>query len=112
MYELRKILEKYNLENKDILSKNHRKRFQSKLNRSLHKSAIIRSLAFKIAASILVLISLFFYFNTDISINNEETLTVSTNLNIISPELGKIETYYTAAINYELSNIPLESNNK
>ena len=96
------------------IPENHRNRFEDKLE-GLHKSKRKNNFFFlKIAASVVLLISLGYYVinSKDISdpINENSKLEI-TSLGSISPEMQKVENYYLTAINYELASLePSEEN--
>ena len=112
MIELRKKMQNKNFESEEMLSKNHRVKFKNKLDSQLHKRLKFNKTLFKIAASVLILLGVV-YFIKD-SLTNQNTIVNKSGLSIneLSPELGKIESYYTTAINYELANLPITEKNK
>ena len=89
-----------------------------KLNKALPEEE--QSLKFNwlnIAASVVVLLGLSFgaykYFEKPGSINNStETVAATKSLGDVSPDLKKIEDYYLANINLELSRVKLTPENK
>ena len=93
------------------MPKKHQERFLRKLDAALPVKKKTNFDWLQIAASIVVIIGLSFgafkYFNTVIPTNNEvATKTVVTKtLGDVSPGLKKVEDYYLASINLELSKI-------
>ncbi len=107
------------------MSENHEARFIEKLDAALpEKSSVKNQISiFYIAASIVVLIGLAFgayqFFNNSKSLENQLVDTDQpTNerelksLGDISPDLKKVEDYYLAHINLELSKVKLTPENK
>lgn len=96
------------------MPKNHQNRFLKKLNEELHEEPKKSTFSwFSIAASVVVLLGLSFgaynFFetdNTDLPPEVVSTNTVETkSLGDVSPGLKKVEDYYLASINLELSKI-------
>lgn len=88
---------------------NHRQRFENKLQKSVPRKR--KSYLFlKIAASILVLLSVSYFLIQ----NNIETTTIDNKIDLaeISPELKQIESNYETAINYEMLGIEATEDNK
>ncbi|GAB5564444.1 MAG: hypothetical protein Wins2KO_15070 [Winogradskyella sp.] len=103
------------------MSEGHEARFFEKLEKELPiAKKPSRFSFFYIAASVVVLLGLSFgavkYFNNpDIIEPNKEPIIVETDLKTIgdySPELKKVEDYYLASINLELSKVELTPENK
>ena len=101
------------------MSEGHETRFLQKLDKALPKSKpVIRFRVLNIAASIIVLLGLsygaFQFFQTDVDtvepviVENRELKT----LGDVSPDLKKVEDYYLASINLELSKVQLTPANK
>lgn len=111
MLELRKKMQEGNFEEKVMLSKNHRKKFESKLDKGLHKNVFYNRMYFKVAASVVILLGLGYFINGGFNNTNQVVERPSLTINELSPELGKIESYYTTAINYELANLPISEGN-
>ncbi|MCF8272545.1 MAG: hypothetical protein K9I95_01825 [Flavobacteriaceae bacterium] len=93
---------------------NHQRRFLEKLNESLPVKKKTNFSWLQIAASLIVLLGLSFgaikYFQTSTTVvptnNVAETKTVETKtLGDVSPGLKKVEDYYLASINLELSKV-------
>jgi len=112
MLKLRKKMQENSFETNQKLSQNHRNRFKSKLNKELHKKLYKNRLLFKIAASVLILLSVGYFIKGSFKNTNQVVKKPTLSINDLSPELGKIESYYITAINYELANLPLSANNK
>ena len=93
------------------MPENHQERFLEKLDEALPEAKQSKFSWMRIAASVLVLLGLslgaFKYFQSEVSGNTQEianTKTVDTkSLGDISPGLKKVEDYYLASINSELS---------
>ncbi len=93
------------------MPENHQERFIKKLDEALPESRAPKFSWLRIAASVVVLLGLSFgalkYFQPQVSGNTQEianTKTVDTKtLGDISPGLKKVEDYYLASINLELS---------
>ena len=109
------------------LSHGHEKRFEAKLDEEFSVQSGSRFFMLKIAAAVVVgglITFLFFQFNevgqsgatpeiVDESSNVEaKPNTTLVSLGDISPELKKVEQYYTASINYELSELSVSEENK
>ncbi len=92
------------------LPNNHRLKFENRLQKELHSKKRNKFLLIKIAASFLILISLgvFTYSN----LNKEEVIQQNYTLGSLSPELEKIESYYTNAITYELTQLEINDQNQ
>ena len=119
--DIKKTLKNYTDENIN-LSENHTKKFEAKLMQNLHQSKPKNQIFawLSIAASLVLLVSLAIQFYPTKNIedikypieNNESNQPEKVSLGSISPELNTIETYYTNSINYELSQLDLNENNK
>ena len=91
------------------LPKGHRNRFEARLT-ELHSSKKTRSFFFlKIAASIVLMISLGYFVVSTTTADAPGTETLPemkiTSLGSVSPEMEKVENYYLTAINYELASL-------
>ncbi|NNE32909.1 MAG: hypothetical protein HKN40_11125 [Winogradskyella sp.] len=102
------------------MSKGHEVRFLQKLEENLPKEKTSKGFNFlNIAASIVVLLGLTFgaihmyttSANTDLKSANFADTTNKT-LGDVSPDLKKVEDYYLASINLELSKVQLTAENK
>jgi len=112
MLELRKKMQKDNFEEQVLLSKDHRNQFKAKLDKRLHMRLFYNRIYFKVAASVIILLGLTYFFNDGFKNTNQVVENTTQSIEDLSPELGKIESYYTTAINYELANLPLTEKNK
>ncbi len=126
--DLREIFEKEREEKKYRMKDGHADRFLSKLDKELPNDPPKRkviSLWMQIAASVVVAVGLSFYYfnsNSDV-IDTDHKVTVvdrdkpasdvqTISLGDLSPDLRKIETYYTTNINLQLSDLAADPENK
>ena len=110
--DIREILKDREVNEKE-LPKNHRERFEDRLNQ-LHKPKK-NYFFFKMAAAIAMLLSVGYFTLKNDSINTqiEEIPELKiTSLSSISPEMQKVESYYLAAINYEIAGLEETPENK
>ncbi|MDF0706396.1 MAG: hypothetical protein VX772_05045 [Bacteroidota bacterium] len=126
--DLRKLFEKEREEKRFEMKKGHEDRFFAKLEEELPKDPPKRkviSLWMQIAASVIVAVGLsFYYFNSNGgTVDPDEKVTVvdrdhtdngvqGISLGDLSPDLKKIETYYTTNINLQLSELADDPGNK
>lgn len=114
--DIRKILEENKTTEQVELSTNHRARFQQKMMKELHEETSSKKNYSKwlVAASIIVLVGLgiTFYPKNSTITEDEQPITKELSLGSISPELKTIESYYVNSINYEISNLDINDNNK
>ena len=111
--DLREMLRNEQIGTSD-LSKNHRKNFESRLQKEMHPSKRKRYQFLRIAASFLIVVGLgssIFFFSTNSVEDSVETAKIE-SLGSISPELQKIENYYLASIQVEISNLEETPENK
>ena len=101
------------------MSEGHEKRFLDKLDEALPVESVKRSSFgfIRIAASVVILIGLSFgaykYFETpQVEPQQQEVAIKMKSLGDISPDLKKVEDYYLANINLELSKVKLTPENK
>jgi len=99
------------------MPKNHETRFLEKLDDALPQRAIRKFNWLSIAASVVVLIGLSFgafkYFERPlVPIESADTIVATKSLGDVSPDLKKVEDYYLANINLELSKVKLTPENK
>ncbi|ARV08972.1 hypothetical protein BTO05_04735 [Winogradskyella sp. PC-19] len=103
------------------MSQGHEARFLDKLDDALPQKKKSSHFGFlNIAASVIVLLGLsygaFQFFNTPVDPTIEPTEVVTTDkiktMGDISPDLKKVEDYYLASINLELSKVNLTPDNK
>ena len=123
--DIRKLFENENKLNKHHMPKGHERRFLKKLDEALPADSVQRSsFSFiRIAASVVILIGLSFgaykFFEKPpvesqqvVSTEESEKDTKMKSLGDISPDLKKVEDYYLANINLELSKVKLTPENK
>ena len=117
--DLRNLFEDQSKQQTAQMSEGHEARFLQKLDDALPKQKKTNRFAFlNIAASVVVLLGLsygaFKYFETpDPSSDNPEELVATTkSIGDVSPELKKVEDYYLASINLELSKLQIAPENK
>ena len=109
------------------LSLDHDKRFEAKLEEEFSVQSSSRYFILKIAAAVIVgglITFLFFQFNevgqsgvNHNIVDESSNVDAQPNANLvslgdISPELKKVEQYYTTSINYELSELSVSKENK
>jgi len=120
--DLRKLFEEEQKEEQFVMSEGHEKRFMDLLKNELPQQKKSSFFILKIAASILVLASIgtiFFMNRENVGI---KTTVVDKNPGIetkpgislgdLSPDLKKVENYYVANINLELSKLNISGDNK
>ena len=117
--DIKKLFENENKLSNLKMPKGHGKRFLDKLDEALPAEPVKRSTFgfIQIAASVVILIGLSFgaykYFETPPVIEQQqEVATKMKSLGDISPDLKKVEDYYLANINLELSKVKLTPENK
>jgi len=123
--DIRKLFENENKLYTHQMPEGHKKRFLNKLDEALPADPVKRSLFsfIRIAASVVILIGLSFgaykFFETPtvepqqvVSVEESEKDTKMKSLGDISPDLKKVEDYYLANINLELSKVKLTPENK
>lgn len=126
--DLRKLFEKERKEKRFKMKEGHEDRFFAKLEDELPKDSpkkSVFSLWMQIAASVVVAVGLsFYYFSSDEgTVDPDEKITVvdrnnpgkkaqGISLGDLSPDLKKIETYYTTNINLQLSELADDPGNK
>jgi len=111
--DLRELLKNEVME-RGKLSKNHRKKFEAKLQKEMHKSKISKSMLWRIAASFLIIVGVGYsinYFSSSPAEKSAELVKIE-SLGSISPELKTIENYYLASIQTEISNLDETPENK
>ncbi|GAA3585956.1 hypothetical protein [Snuella lapsa] len=104
---------------KDTMPGNHQERFLEKLNKALPVEKKYSYSWIKVAASIVLFLGAgfgaynFFITNEDVPVIEVATTTNPTKtLGDVSPGLKKVEDYYLASINLELSKIKFTDENK
>ena len=108
--DIRDIL-KNDLSKSSNLSSDHRENFVNKLAQ-LQRPKKNYYFFLKIAASIVLLISLGYYFSLSGFNQESSDKPQVVNLDNLSPELKQIENYYLTAINYEMASIEPSPENK
>lgn len=102
------------------LPKNHRELFEQRLNKELPNKSNINFKFLKIAASVLLLLSISLA-GYQLSKKNSSENVVQTDLSSdkkinsmadISPNLKKVEDYYLTSINYQIAKIKITDENK
>ena len=120
--DLRKLFEEEQKEEQFVMNEGHEKRFMELLEQELPKQKESPFHILKIAAVILVLVGIgtvLFMSREDSNLKTtivdknpgEETKT-GISLGDLSPDLKKVENYYMATINLELSKLNISGNNK
>lgn len=115
--DIRELFKKDSL-SKEKMPKDHEKRFLDKLEKTLPSKKIKTDRSWmQIAASVILIIGLSFggyiFFETEptpvkniiTDVNNKDENTNSSSLGRVSPDLKKVEDYYLASINFELSKL-------
>lgn len=116
--DIRKLFKNENKRSSHKMPEGHEKRFLNKLDDALPAESDNRSLFsfMRIAASIVVLIGLSFgaykFFEIPKVEQQQEVATKLKSLGDVSPDLKKVEDYYLANINLELSKVKLTPENK
>ena len=105
--DLRQLLKDKEIQS-NLLSKGHRKKFEQKLFAELHPEKKLKDTSWiRIAASFTLVIGLsasLFFFNNPVEETQSQQVQIE-NLGSISPELGKIENFYLASIQSEISSL-------
>jgi len=120
--DLRKLFEEEQKEEQFVMNEDHEKRFMELLDKELPKQKKSSFFILKIAAAILVLVSIGTVFFMSREDSNLKTTIVDKNpgvetktgisLGDLSPDLKKVENYYVANINLELSKLNISGDNK
>ncbi len=101
----------------------HEKRFESRLEKSFSEKTRPRSFYWiGIAASLILMLSVGLWMTREPGLPQEDTLQVATqdsvkttpafSLGDLSPDLLKVEQYYTTNINLELANLDISDDNR
>lgn len=120
--DLRKLLEKEK-ERKYSMKKGHEARFMERLDAALPRKRKNLTVQWSIAATVLLLVSIGIYFmstaDKDLPVKTTIVDTGDTkekqegiSLGDLSPDLRKLENYYVANINLELSQLEVSAGNK
>ena len=100
---------------------NHRKIFEEKLHKDLHTKRMFSYKFLKIAASVLILLSLgissYQFYRSgktpqEIVQSDEESGVKFNSMGEISPNLKKVEDYYLTHINYQIAKIKITDENR
>lgn len=120
--EIRELFKQdFQLENGETMPKGHENRFLNKLEGAIPQKKASNFSWYNIAATVLLFIALgigaYGYFQSEIIINDNTVVDMKTNtstksLGDISPNLKKVEDYYIANINLELSKVKVTQENK
>lgn len=103
--DVRKLMRNYQDE-KETLSFNHEAKFKAKLSEAFPKKKTNNKLWYAAATvTILLAVNIFFWKKPSVQ-------APALSLSSISPEMKKIENYYTTAINYEMASLEVTPNNK
>ena len=110
--DIREIIKKHT-EEQASLSANHRAIFEERLHEEVHQKAAKKSYRWlQIAATIVLMLSVGL---GDFGLNPKDDVVAPSkeiSLGSLSPELKSIESYYKNSINYEISQLDLNENNK
>ena len=111
--DIREIMKNYQAREAS-LSVNHRKKFEDRLLQEVHQHPKRKEFRWlKIAASIAILVSMsIVFFTVDLNSKPEDTPLKQVSLGSLSPEFKSIENYYLTSINYEISNLDVNEQNK
>ncbi|MFK7812031.1 MAG: hypothetical protein AB8B59_06020 [Maribacter sp.] len=120
--DLRELFKKERERQKDVLKEGHEARFSKRLDDELPKAKKLPYYLFKIAATVLLLITAgYFGFQkfseepnkkTIVNSENEIKEQVEISLGDLSPDLKKVENFYVANINLELSKLEVSKDTK
>ncbi|MGB6152982.1 MAG: hypothetical protein WBG48_13450 [Pricia sp.] len=121
--DLRNLFENERNGNSPRMKPGHTERFRARLENRFPKQRKPWGVSFKIAASVLILLGIGIYFLVQHNIQTtprpevaEKEASVETeegiSLGDLSPDLKKVEDYYMANINYELSKLEVSDENK
>lgn len=118
--DLRELFKKEGKEQKHTFRKGHETRFVDRLERELPQKKKTKYLVFKIAASLVLLMTLGYlgfekYAQEDpikVTVVEKNQTTNGISLGDLSPDLKKVESYYVANINFELSKLDVSDENK
>lgn len=116
--DIRKLFENENRLSNLKMPEGHQKRFMDKLDEALPVESKKRSSFgfMRMAASVVILLGLGFgaykFFEKPVVEEQQEVASDIKSLGDISPDLKKVEDYYLANINLELSNVKLTPENK
>ena len=96
------------------LPRDHRARFQDRLQKELHQKNEFPIRFLAVAASLVLLFGLGYFMTLPMESNHKENTPQSAGVSLeeYSPELKKIENYYLTAINFELASLEVSEENK
>jgi hypothetical protein len=111
--DIREIMKNYKSEDVS-LSANHRNSFQDRLQKEVNRQPKKKNYKWlQVAASVVLVVSLAVgYFGMETDQTEEIKPTKGISLGNLSPEFKSIEDYYTNSINYEISNLDVNEDNK
>ncbi len=120
--DLRKLFKEEQKGEQFVMTEGHEKRFMGRLDKELPKQRKFPFFILKIAATILVLIGIgaFYIMNGDaneippVIVDKNPSVETQNEISLgdLSPDLKKIENYYVANINLELSKLNVSGENK
>lgn len=119
--DIRKLFKEDNSLQNEIMPKGHEARFLDKLNETLPQQPRSRFKLWQIAASVVLMLGLGYgaynHFNKEVIPDDNQIVTTEESqelktLGDISPDFKKVEDYYLAAINTELSKMTFTPENK
>lgn len=121
--DLRELFKKNSKEQKPAFREGHEKRFLDQLEQELPRKKKSSFFKLKIAASLVVLVGLGYLIfekytqedpiNVTVVEKGKKTETqIGISLGDLSPDLKKVENYYVANINFELSKLDVSEQNK
>lgn len=123
--DIRKMFAAENEESSHSLPKGHTKRFQKKLNKALPQEPKQGYMWLKIAAVLIIVFGVSFFYLyegagqevqvVEVPVEKQQEEKTSENafaLSDISPEYKKVEDYYMASINVEISKLSITPENK
>ncbi len=122
--DLRKLFEERRRNEKFGMKEGHEERFLARMENEFPKSKKPSFVFLKIAAAVLVLLTAGWFAYQQLNATNDPIKTAIVNkdngtektesisLGDLSPDLKKVENYYVANINYELSKLEISEDNK
>ncbi len=110
--DIREILKE--AQNSRELQANHRDRFENRLQQLHQKKKKPNFFFLKIAASIVLVMSIGYYILDTNPVEDGELIESANTMNLrsVSPEMKQIEDYYVSAINYEIASLEITSENQ
>lgn len=111
--DIKEIMKSYKSQ-ETSLSANHRNKFHDRLLKEVHKQPKKNKYRWlQVAASVVFIVSAYIGFlNTEMLQETPIKRTKEIRLGSLSSEFKSIENYYTNSINYEISNLDVNENNK